>query len=62
MGFPLSLIIAKIVLQNLEKKDLRLLSIGILFYHRYIDDIALTTPRYKIDEFLNTFNLLYPRL
>jgi len=62
MGSPLSPIIAEIVLQNLEKKALELLSIGIPFYHRYIDDITLAAPRHKINEFLNTFNSLHPRL
>jgi len=38
------------------------LSIEIPFYHRYVDDIALVAPRHKINEFLNTFNLLHPRL
>jgi len=37
MGSPLSPIIAEIVLQDLEKKALGLLSIP--FYHRYVDDI-----------------------
>jgi len=62
MGSPLSLIIAEIVLQDLEKKALGLLSIGIPFYHRYVDDIALAAPRHKINEFLNTFNSLHPKL
>jgi len=61
MGSPLSSIIAEIVLQDLEKNALGLLSIGIPFYHRYVDDIALT-PRHKINEFLNTFNSLYSKL
>jgi len=60
MSSPLSPIIAEIVLQDLEKKALGLLSIGIPFYRRYVDDIALATPRHKINEFLNTFNSLHP--
>jgi len=51
MGSPLSPIIAEIVLQDLEKKALGLLSIEIPFYHRYVDDIALAAPRHKINEF-----------
>jgi len=47
---------------NLEKEALRLLSTGIPFYYRYVDDIALAAPRHKINEFLNTFNSLHPRL
>jgi len=38
-----------------------MLSVEILFYHRYVDDIALV-PRYKINDFLNAFNSLHPRL
>jgi len=62
MGYSLSPIIAEIVLQDLEKKALGLLSIGLSFYHRYVDDIALATPKHKINELLNTFNSLHPRL
>jgi len=62
MGSSLSPIIAEIVLQDLEKKAFGLLSIGIPFYHRYVDDIALAAPRHKINDFLNTFNSLHPRL
>jgi len=61
MGSPLSPNIAEIVLQDLEKEALGLLSIGIPFYHRYVD-IALAAPRHKINEFLNTFNSLHPKL
>jgi len=39
------------------------LSIGIPFYHKYVDDIALAAPKHKINEFFNnTFNSLHPRL
>jgi len=61
MSSPLSLIIAEIVLQDLKKK-VGLLSIGIPFYHKYVDDIALAAPKHKINEFLNTFNSLHSRL
>jgi len=61
MSSPLSLIIAEIVLQDLEKKALGLLSIEIPFYYKYVDDIALAAPRHKINEFLNIFNSLHPR-
>jgi len=39
-----------------------LLSIKISFYHRYVDDIALATPRHKINKILNIFNSLHSRL
>jgi len=62
VGSPLSSIIEEIILQDLEKKALGLLSIGIPFYYRYVDDIMLAAPRHKINEFLSTFNSLHPRL
>jgi len=62
MGSPLSPIIAEIVLQDLERKALKLLNMEIPFYHRYVDDIALAAPRQKINECLNAFNSLHSRL
>jgi len=60
MGFPLSPIIAETVPQDLKKKALGLLSIGIPFYHRYVD-IVLAAPKHKINEFLKTFISLHHR-
>jgi len=62
MGSPLSPIIANIVMDDLETRALKKLSINIPFYYRYVDDIAMAVPRQKSEVILDTFNSLHPRL
>lgn len=62
MGSPLSPIIADITLQNLEKRILAMLPINLPFYVRYVDDVALAAPSSMLNDVLNTFNSLHPRL
>jgi len=62
MGSPLSPIVADLVLQDLEKKALEILEIRLPFYYRYVDDIAMAIPQHKVNECLNIFNSLHPRM
>jgi len=62
MGFPLSPIIADIVLQDIEKAAIDHLSIMLSFYIRYVDDILLATPQENLDNILNIFNSFHERL
>jgi len=62
MGSPLSPILADLVMQDLEMYALEKLDIEILFYYRYVDDIALAVPRYQSNEFLSLFNSFHPRM
>jgi len=54
MGFPLSPIIADLVMQNLEEHVLSSLKIKLPIYYRYVDDILLTAPEDDINDILKT--------
>jgi len=62
MGSPLSPVIADIVMRDLEITCLHKLNFNLTFYHRYVDDIILTSPPDKLDIILNTFNSYHERL
>jgi len=56
MGSLLSPIIAEIVMQDLENYILKALKLDLIFYARYIDDIALAALTDKLDNILSMFN------
>jgi len=59
MGSPLSLIIANIVLQDLEKKALNVIGLDLSFYcRRYVDDIVFAAPKIKISH-IETFSTVF---
>lgn len=62
IGSPLSPIIADIVLQDIENKALKLLTIKPFTYLRFVDDIFIVAPTHYMDEIFNTFNSLHDRL
>jgi len=62
MGFPLSSIVADLMLQNLGSHTLDELSFIPPFYIRYVDDIALAAPCTLFDKLLDTFNSFHPKL
>jgi len=62
MGFPLSPILADIVMQDLEVKAIKNLDFEIPVYYRYVDDILLITPANRVDIILNSFNSIHNRL
>jgi len=55
MGSPLSLIVADLVMRDLEARA-EILSFQIMFYFRYIDDIVMAVPKNLVDFTLETFN------
>jgi len=57
----MSSIIADIVMEDLETRALKNLSIELPFYYRYVDDIMLAAPRDKSKNVLDTFNSFHPR-
>lgn len=59
MGSPLSPVIADITLQDLELKAVNILKFNILFYVRYVDNIALSFPKDKFGEVLTAFNSIH---
>jgi len=50
------LIIADIILQDLESTALEVLTCNIFIYNRYIDDILIATPKSHWNYILNIFN------
>jgi len=62
MGSPLSLIIADLVMRDLEEKALGRLGVRVPFYFRYVDNIAMAIPSSVCDTILEAFNSFHPRL
>jgi len=62
MGSPLSLVVANLVLQSMEMKAFRNLVAPVLFYYRYMDDIAMAVPSESTDSVLTTFNSFHLRI
>jgi len=62
MGSPLFLIVADLVVQSIEMKILRNLDAPILFYYRYVDDVAMAVPSESTDFVLTTFNSVHSRI
>lgn len=62
MGSPLFPIVADIVMQDLEERVLKEMSLQMPFYYRYVDDILLAAPRESIPIILDKFNNYHERL
>ena len=59
MGSPLSLILANIVLEDLEEQALERLSIRLPISYRYVDDILLAASYEGLNDILMIFNSLH---
>lgn len=62
MDSPLSLLIADIVLQDIENKALYKFNKIVPLYYRYVDDIVLAAPPHMVDSIVRTFNAFHNRL
>jgi len=66
MGSPLSLVLADVVMEDLELYCLQKLGFVVHIlshtYYRYVDDIFMIIPEAKLDGVLKTFNEYHPRL
>jgi len=62
MGSPLSPVVVDLVLQSIEMKALRNLCTPVLFYYRYVDDVAMAVPSVNTDSVLNIFNSFHSRI
>jgi len=62
MGSLLSLVIADIVMQDLENAVLETIQFPISFYYRYVDDIVMAIPSSATNIILNNFNSFHPKL
>ena len=56
MGSPMSVVIAEIVMQNIEKSIMNLISDRIVFWYRYVDDIIACIRTDVISDTLNKIN------
>ena len=55
-GSPVSLILADIVMADLEEKCFKMLNYTLIFYFRYVDDILTCIPKEKINYTFKIFN------
>jgi len=62
MGSPLSLVIADVVMRDLEIVCLNKINCQSTLYYRYVDDIIMAGPSDKIDLILTMFNEYHERL
>ena len=62
MGSPLFATLANIVMEAAETKIINDLTHYIKFYYRYIDDTLICLPKNKINDILNKFNNIHPKL
>jgi len=62
MGSPLSPVVADLILQKLEASIFNDLTYKPIFYHRYVDDIALSVPTNQLNDLLSKFNSFHRRL
>jgi len=62
MGLPLSLIIANLIIRDLEREVLGKLDFRLSFYFRYVDDILTAAPKTAFDSIVDKFNAYHPSL
>jgi len=62
MWSPLSPIVTDLVLQKLESDILNKFTIKLIFYYRFVDDIALAVPCTCLEDLLHMFNSFHLRL
>ena len=61
MGSLISLIIADIVMQDLEEEIIKKLDFTVPLYYRYVDDTILFIPKDKINNMVDEFNNYHER-
>lgn len=62
MGAPLSCVLADLIMEMLEEKQLPKLGFPVPFFFRYVDDIITCLPANRINETMSVFNKFHPRL
>ena len=62
MGSPLSATLTNIVMEQAETKIINKLTYYIKIYYRYIDDTLICLPKNKINDILDKFNKIHPKL
>ena len=62
MDFPLPLIAADIVMDDLEKNCIDSFLFQVLFYFRYVNDLLTTLPVNEIDSIKKSFNSYYHKI
>ena len=56
MGSPVSVVVANLVMEDVEERALSSFSCKLPFWKRYVDDTCTTVPEVKIDELKNRLN------
>lgn len=62
MGAPLSPVLADLIMETLEEKQLANLDFNLPFFYRYVDDIVSCIPEDRIESTLTLLNSFHPRL
>jgi hypothetical protein len=62
MGSPVSVVLAELMMQSIEKQIFDEAPYRPLIWKRYIDDIITIIPERSIDEFLNFINTINPHI
>jgi len=60
MGSPISVVLAELTMQNLEKQIFDNSNVQLNLWKRYLDDIITILPEDEIENFLNFINALNP--
>lgn len=62
MGNPSSPILAEFVMDYIIGESLKKINVPIPFIQYYVDDTILAVPYYKVDEIVNIFNSIHPKI
>ena len=62
MGSPVSVVVANLVMEDVEERALRDFSTPIRFWKRYVDDICAAVPKSQVDTLLAHINTIEPSI
>ena len=59
MGYPVSTVLANIVMEEIESQTLTTSPVNYAFWKRYIYDVVCAIPEDKVDDMLTHINLMH---
>ena len=62
MGSPVSVVVANLVMEDVEERALKDFSTPIRFWKRYVDDICAAVPKSQVDTLLAHINTIEPSI
>lgn len=62
MGSPISVVVAELVMQKIEKSIFQNSSSNIVLWKRYVDDVLAIVPRNQTSDILNFINSIHPNI